>query len=261
MVVWNPMIGLRPDLENARGKIHFDLLDDWTVHQAFRRIHDSVDEAYSRLFQAADSVSANSEGTLELARRFGRDDTVLMPNGCDPHRFSSRHLGQKKITVGYIGKIGLRLDGDLIGRAVRALPNVEFVFAGPVLEKSVLAYFEKEPNVRMLGDVHYSDIPALLETFDIGWVPHGVESGQVGGDAIKIYEYRAAGLPVLTTPIIGTIERPMNGVIVAPEDIQVEYLKKMIGNHERIKRLPAIIPDDLTWKSKATHILKELNYI
>jgi glycosyltransferase involved in cell wall biosynthesis len=210
------------------------------------------------MFSVATSVTANSEATLELARFYGRSDAVLVPNGCDPARFSSVSEASGPITVGYLGKIGNRLDAKLIGDTVTAIPQVNFVFAGPVLEREVLRSFAHKPNVRMLGDIHYEEVPKLLQTFDIGWVPHGVESGQVGGDAIKIYEYRAAGLPVVTTPIIGTRERPMPYVNIAESTQHTDTITRLTAGYSRVPRAVSDIPFDMTWESKAQYMLDQL---
>jgi glycosyltransferase involved in cell wall biosynthesis len=258
-VVWNPTIALSDPLVHALERshhVHVDLLDDWSLHTAFESMWPDIERAYGRLFSIARTVSANSEGTLRLARRFGRDDVALLPNGADPERFSTRSHASGPPTVGYIGKIGSRLDADLIVKTARALPDVQFWFAGPLLEKAFGRALRGLPNVRLLGDVPYRRIPDLLTRFDIGWVPHGVETGQVGGDAIKIYEYRSAGLPVLTTPIIGTRERPMPGVIVRDADEHAVSLAALIGDSARVPRLTHPLDPDLTWQRKARTILR-----
>lgn len=257
-IVWNPTIALSDDIMRlvASGDaLHLDLLDDWTLHAAFEGIWPELERAYARLFDAATSVSANSEGTLELAKRFGRTDAHLLPNGCDPERFDQLSLAKGPIVVGYLGKIGTRLDASLIERTARDRPEMQFWFAGPVLEREFNRLSEAAPNIRMLGDVPYRDVPRLLQSFDIGWVPHGVTSGQVGGDAIKIYEYRAAGLPVLTTPIIGTRERPMVGVTVRDGEEHSAELEIMVADRERVPRITEPIPSEMTWRHKAQAIL------
>jgi glycosyltransferase involved in cell wall biosynthesis len=235
-------------------------LDDWTVHHAFASIHKDVATAYARLFAAADSVTANSEGTLQLARSHGRDDAVLLPNGCDPEKFSTASRASGSLTLGYIGKIGRRLDLGLMEDVARALPTWRILVAGPVLEADGLGALRAMPNVEFLGDVHYRDIPDLLTRFDVGWVPHGVEDGQVGGDAIKIYEYRAAGLPVLTTPIIGTRERPMDGVAIREASEHVSWLSEVGLDRGRVERLPMKIEPELTWSHKTGQVASLMGF-
>jgi glycosyltransferase involved in cell wall biosynthesis len=259
-IVWNPFIGsanIRRDLFNTRRTVVADLLDDWTIHYSFQGIKSQVDEAYRGLFAGASFVTANSEGTLDLARRYGRSDAVLVANGCDPERFSTKSRASGPITVGYVGKLGKRINDALIVSACAALPDVNFVIAGPVLDGDLDKQLAGFPNCTLLGDVHYDKVPALLETFDIGWVPHNTGAGEVGGDVIKTYEYRAAGLPVLTTPIAGVTARGLAEVHVVEADEQVEWMKRFFGNLSRIERVVSGIPEDATWEFKSNQV-KEL---
>lgn len=262
-VVWNPFTAMAPAGRSpfsGHRRVALDLLDDWTIHHGFAPIRSEVEVAYRRAFEASSVVFANSEGTLELAHRFGRSDAELMPNGVDPERFSRTPNAHGPLTIGYVGKIGKRLDAKLIPEVCGAFPDVRFVFAGPFTDthdeyKKLLLSL---PNVELLGDVFYDDVPALMATFDLGWVPHSVGQGEVGGDAIKIYEYRATGLQVLTAPIIGAGRTLKEGVHVVPADQQVAWFHEAIRGRERLERIPANIPDELTWRHKARRVAQAL---
>jgi glycosyltransferase involved in cell wall biosynthesis len=260
LITWNPFFAAR--LDDARvGKpksTTFDLLDDWSVHFAFASIRREVEAAYHRAFDVADSVFANSEGTLALAHRFGRSDARLLLNGTDPDRFTTRSSATGPIAVGYVGKIGKRLDLDLILTTARALPRVSFVFAGPILDRDYRAPLASLENVKLLGDVHYDDVPKLLSTFDIGWIPHRVGDGEVGGDVIKTYEYRAAGLPVLSTPIGGIQERGFSNVAVLSAVHHARWISDEISGKSRLTRRPEAMPPEMTWRRKASTILDDL---
>ncbi|MWV60588.1 glycosyltransferase [Rathayibacter sp. VKM Ac-2754] len=261
VVTWNPFLASSrawPAISAAKVPVAFDLLDDWTIHYAFAGISSEVDRAYRSLFDQATVVTANAEGTVELAHRYGRTDVVLLPNGCDPERFDTTATASGPLTVGYVGKIGKRLDLGLIVAAAEALPSVAFVFAGPVLDAEYRRPLEALPNVRMLGDVFYNDVPALLKTFDVGWVPHRVGDGEVGGDVIKTYEYRAAGLPVLTTPVAGANSRGLDAVHVIDSPGHVEWLREALANGPRVPRVVSDLPQDVRWSGKAARLLKML---
>jgi glycosyltransferase involved in cell wall biosynthesis len=259
-VVWNPFVGLaniRGELFNDQRIVVADLLDDWTIHYSFQGIKAEVDSAYRQLFEGASHVTANSEGTLDLAHRYGRSDAMLIANGCDPDRFSTKSRASGPITVGYVGKLGKRINDALIVSACASLPNVNFVIAGPVLDGDLDKQLAGFANCTLLGDVHYDSVPALLETFDLGWVPHNTGAGEVGGDVIKTYEYRAAGLPVLTTPIAGVTARGLAEVHVVEAQKQVEWMKETFGDLRRVERVIDGIPADATWEFKSNQV-KEL---
>jgi len=251
-LVWNPFVALAPAQASpftGRRRVVLDLLDDWSRHYAFEGVRDAVDEAYAAAFARADVVTANGRGTVELARRHGRDDVVFLPNGCDPERFDVTSVATGPTTVGYVGKIGRRLDLEGVLATVSALPDTSFVFAGPVLDPEYHVLRE-QPNVRLLGDVHYDDVPALLRGLDVGWIPHHVGEREVGGDVIKTYEYRAAGLPVLSTPICGIGERGLDGVVVAEARDHAARLREIVGHGPRVERRPTVLPVGTTWVEK-----------
>ena len=262
-VVWNPFVASAPRLRNPftdGRRVVMDLLDDWTIHYQFGSIKAEAERAYRRAFDMSTAVLANSEGTLELARRMGRSDAVLVTNGVDPERFSIAPRASGPLTIGYVGKIGKRLDASLLNDVCSGLPDLRFVFAGPFVDTddSYRTLLSRFPNVELLGDVHYEKVPELMASFDLGWVPHAVGSGEVGGDVIKTYEYRATGLQVLTTPVIGAGRSLTAGVHIVPAGQQVQWLREATRGRDRLDRIPADIPTDLTWRHKAVYIADQL---
>ncbi|MDZ8201268.1 glycosyltransferase [Microbacterium sp. SSW1-59] len=261
IVTWNPFVSISDAwrrIVESRELIAFDLLDDWTIHYAFQGVQKEVRTAYAKLFDRADIITANAEGTVDLAKRFGRDDVVLLPNGCDPDRFLTESRATGPLTVGYVGKIGRRLNLELILHCANALPRAKFVFAGPILDSEYKAPLESTPNIDLLGDVHYTDVPQLLTHFDVGWVPHRVGSGEVGGDVIKTYEYRAAGLPVLSTPVGGVKERGLDAVYALDPSEHADWLTGAQAKSGRVNRIVTPLPTSVKWSAKADLILNKL---
>ena len=262
-IVWNPFVSLSASWESlsqSPRRIVVDLLDDWSLHYAFRGISTQVEEAYRRLFARADHVTANSEDTADLAKRFGRKDVELILNGCDPEIFRTENAATGPSTIGYVGKIGKRLDLDLMVKTITSLPNAQFTFAGPIMDREYRQPLESLPNVTLLGDVHYSDVPDLLTTFDVGWVPHRVGPGEVGGDVIKTYEYRAAGLPVVSTSVLGARSRRLDEhVYVSDARDHADLITLLADDGPRVPRRLADLPESVTWKFKANQILDMLS--
>jgi glycosyltransferase involved in cell wall biosynthesis len=259
-VLWNPIAGAAM-LKSMRrdAPVVFDLLDDWLVHPAFVRIGEHVEQAYRSLFDRVSVVTANSEATLALAHRFGRDDACLLRNGVDPERFALAPCAHKQVTVGYGGKLGFRVDVELVGSVARALPHVRFEFAGPVLSKEQAHALRRIPNVVLLGDVRYDRYPNIMRKWDVAWAPHRLGEFEVGGDLIKLYEYRAAGLPTVSTRVIGW-ERALEGVRAVPRDEIAQALTDLIGGCQpgEIPREPVALPAETSWRAKAEFLLERL---
>jgi teichuronic acid biosynthesis glycosyltransferase TuaH len=260
VAIWNPLAGAHQisSLDSGVPAL-LDLLDDWTAHAAFAPIADDIASAYAMLFSRCQFVTANSEATVALARRFGRDDVELIRNGCDPDRFTRVLRPHSSFTVGYGGKIGHRLDVSLITRVASTFPMWRFEFVGPTLVPSVRRQLRLLPNIAFRGDVHYDAYPAVFEHWDLAWVPHRLGTGEVGGDVIKIYEYRAAGFPVVTTRIIGS-QRALPGVL-AVDDRQIEDALRACagaGSPGSVCRDHYVTPAEDTWSVKAARLLKFL---
>jgi glycosyltransferase involved in cell wall biosynthesis len=259
IIAWNPIdlaAGIEAGEASAAPTLVIDLLDDWSCHAGFASIHDRVEHAYATVFDRVDRVVANSEGTLALAHRFGRTDAELVANGVDPERFDLSHVPRRTLTVGYGGKIGFRLDLELVAATAAAVPEVTFEFVGPILDRHVGTALKRIPNVDIVGDVHYSEYPERLAQWDVAWAPHRLGTGEVGGDLIKLYEYRAAGLPTFSTRVIGW-ERALPGVrALHSEDFATELARFIRGRHGgEIPREPVELPRELTWQYKAEHLL------
>lgn len=255
-VVWNPFEAAAAIVRHeVAGPLIFDLLDDWSVHRAFTSIRTELEDAYRAVFARADYVTANSEGTLALARRFGRADAELLANGVDPDRFALPPTPTGRFTVGYGGKIGFRLDTEIVLATARALPDVDFEFAGPILDREVGRELKVAPNVRLLGDVRYDRYPQVLRRWDVAWAPHRLGEHEVGGDLIKLYEYRAAGLPTFSTKVIGW-ERAVAGVRAIDSDRFVEAVVDYVRTTAHpVPREPIDLPASLTWSAKARRLL------
>lgn len=258
IVSWSPFAAAHY-LESTPRPMVFDFLDDWLIHDAFASLRGEIDECYRLICGEASVVYCNSEGTLARAHAYGRDDALLVSNGCDPDRFDPHVTpSTEKSVIGYAGKLGGRLDFDLIQRAANALPNCEFVLAGPLMDRRTRDQVARLDGVRYVGDIHYDSYPELLSSFDIGWVPHRIGKGEVGGDAIKLYEYRAAGLPAFSTPIIGAGR--LSGVRVATRAELLDRMAAHVAASDvpRIDREPLAIPAEHTWRHKAQQFVASL---
>ena len=57
---------------------------------------------------------------------------------------------------------------------------------------------EKQNNIIFLGEIKHKQVPAYLKKFHIGILPYKVNSFTKSINPLKIYEYVASGLPVIS---------------------------------------------------------------
>jgi hypothetical protein len=98
--------------------------------------------------------------------------------------------------LGYLGCISRWFDWPLVIRLAQALPQARIELVGPC---PVTPPKRLPANVRLLRACPQPQAAGHLARFSAGLVPFRRNALTAGVDPIKYYEYRAAGLPVLST--------------------------------------------------------------
>jgi len=107
------------------------------------------------------------------------------------------HETRARPVIGYLGALEDWFDCDTIRGAATARPEWRFVLAGRG-ESRNLRHLLNIPNVEFSGEINRDRVPAALAAFDVATIPFVLNSLTIGADPIKLYEYLAAGLPVVS---------------------------------------------------------------
>jgi glycosyltransferase involved in cell wall biosynthesis len=97
-----------------------------------------------------------------------------------------------------------KLDVPLICELARARPQWSFALVGPIGPgdpRADVSALHAEPNIHLLGGRSYGDLPAVLRAADVGFIPYALNKLTGSIFPMKVYEYLAAGLPVIATPL------------------------------------------------------------
>ena len=172
----------------------------------YREMHDRriVDDLERQLVARADCAMATSEPVARRLREHGATHPVLSENGAEVSHFARRadrppeYASTVKFRAVYSGAIDFRFDADLVIRLAKARPDIEFVIIGSGTDSHLLAVPELH-NLRWLGTRPYALLPAYLQHADVGLLPLSDHPANAGRSPMKLYEYAAAGLPVLAT--------------------------------------------------------------
>jgi glycosyltransferase involved in cell wall biosynthesis len=72
---------------------------------------------------------------------------------------------------------------------------------GPGEPHADISALTAEPNIHLLGPRSYIELPDVLRAADAGLIPYTRNALTESIFPMKVYEYLAAGLPVITTPL------------------------------------------------------------
>lgn len=193
-----------PEFINCR-HIVYRITDNYV---AFDHIPPGFAEFENRLIQKADVVITTFSEALERAKAQREDNTYLLPNAVDTTRFESPKptLIMHKIPpprVIYLGSLEYWVDYDLLYRIATLRPEYSFVLAGPPPRRpsASLARLGLLANVHFLGGVKQQLVPGLLQEADVAIIPYVRDPHTHNSSPLKLYEYLAAGLPVVSTPL------------------------------------------------------------
>jgi glycosyltransferase involved in cell wall biosynthesis len=101
--------------------------------------------------------------------------------------------------------VGTKLDLELLAAVARRRPDWAFALVGPVGAGDPgtdVSALQGLPNVHLLGPRPYAGLPAVLRAADAALIPYAVNDLTRSVFPMKVYEYLAAGRPVVSTPLL-----------------------------------------------------------
>ncbi|MDA2936272.1 glycosyltransferase [Patescibacteria group bacterium AH-259-L05] len=201
-ILWLKSIAQAPllDMLNYQKSI-FHITDDSV---GFRKTSHAMIDKEKEIIQRVDVVTVTSRLLLEKIKKIRKDNVLYLSNGVDFDHFhtSSEKMPQEyqgipSPRVIFVGAIDEWFDKDLIAYVADNLSNVSFIFIGiPKINIEELKHFS---NVYFLGPRHYKDIPAYIQHTHVGIIPFCRTPFIESAHPIKLYEYMAAGVDVVTT--------------------------------------------------------------
>jgi glycosyltransferase involved in cell wall biosynthesis len=169
--------------------------------------------AEERFASRADLVLASAPALAERMRALSHN-VLYAPNVADTSHFATAlepgpldaalaALPEPRIV--FTGAIvATKLDMPLLVELSRAQPSWSFALVGPVGSgdpRTDVSALAREPNVHMLGARPYSELPAVLRGAAAGIIPYAHNPLTASIFPMKVYEYLAAGLPVVATEL------------------------------------------------------------
>jgi len=145
--------------------------------------------------------------------------------------------------VGYVGAVSSWLDQELLAAVARAHRDWTVILIGPV--DTGVELLKSLPNVYFLGQKEYSLLPAYVKGFDVTVIPFKINDLTRGVNPVKLYEYLAAGRPVVSTalpevlpfrPVVSTSLNPVEFVKMVEDELAGDCSEKAASRVQLARR-------------------------
>lgn len=201
----------------------YDITDDWAALEQPAAVKKRIEDQDAELCAKADAVIVCSKWLEQLKSQLidTPEKLSVIPNGVHPEHY--RAACDEKMAIlpgmeawtkpvlGYVGTIHPeRIDVALVEAIARLLGPTggSVVLIGPnhlhAADRARLAL----PNIHMPGPVAYAQVPRYFARFDVCIVPHRITPFTESLNAIKLWEYLAAGKPIISTSVAGFRDFP-----------------------------------------------------
>jgi glycosyltransferase involved in cell wall biosynthesis len=164
------------------------------MEEQLMRKSDLVIVSADRLFQSKAKINSNTV-LIRHGVDFNHFRKALDPDTIVPEEI--RNLPRP--VIGFFGLIADWVDLELIAAVAKRFPDGSVVMVGKsTTDTKVL---EQEPNIHPLGRKTYESLPGYCKGFDVALMPFRINELTLNANPLKVREYLAAGLPVVSTAI------------------------------------------------------------
>ncbi|MDH5627883.1 MAG: glycosyltransferase, partial [Candidatus Krumholzibacteria bacterium] len=155
--------------------------------------------------------------------------------------------------AGFFGLIEEWIDLELMETAARALPGVSFVLIGRSARP--LGRLTALPNVYVLGQRPYAQLPDYLRTFDVGLLPYHLNTQVMNSNPKKLREYLAGGKPVVSVRV-PEVERYSRLVRIAdgPEQFTAAIAEAIAETGPERSRERAAAMEAESWEQRVANV-------
>jgi 2-polyprenyl-3-methyl-5-hydroxy-6-metoxy-1,4-benzoquinol methylase len=211
--------------------LHADLLVFDYIDEAAEEFEIWNNQDLQNAMEAADVITVVSKRLYEIvATLFPEKYVLIMPNAADFEHFCDakkmpipsdlQHIPQP--ILGFMGSLASWIDVSILKEVAKLRPDWSIVLLGNDY-LGIEGMLADCPNVFFLGRKLYHELPPYVGQFAVGMVPFQVRDMTHSSSPIKMYEYLAAGVPVISTPIQEAVDCPY----VATGATATEWIEKI----------------------------------
>ncbi len=245
----------------------FDTVDNWCEHASYLKFKSKIEQNYKIIRDSANIIFILSKDGEKMF--YPRQENIFyITQGIDLAHYARKDkLINNDIAklhhpiIGYLGIIQEnRVNLDMIEYIAKKNLDKSIVLIGPIWRREDEERLMKYSNIYLLGKKGYRDTPGYLNQFDVAIIPHYINDFIKYTCPMKIYEYLACGLPVVTTDAPG-VEQFKDVVSVANdfEKFNACINEELQNNCEEKKQERLNIIKEHTWAKKVDQMMTYIN--
>lgn len=206
-MVFNPAAGMIAGKLGEKELIYY-CVDEYTAFTG----SSALKEIEEGLFRMSDVVVVSAEKLFDSKKDFN-PNTHIIRHGTDWRHFRTALDVSTKIPdeiahlpkpiIGFHGLLADWVDFDLIKKTAEHFKDGSVVLIGKIAvdAEQKIKILDNVPNIHFLGRKPYAELPAYCKGFDVALNPFAINELTLAANPLKVREYLAAGLPVVSTDI------------------------------------------------------------
>lgn len=215
------------------------------------------------LMKKADLITTSSSNLYEMALASGAKKVFLIKNAADLSFFKNNNTGEpddirhlKKPIIGYAGIIHDWFDYELIEKIAIKFYNSTVLLIGPIQYKQwkKVISLKKYDNIIFTGKKNYNELPGYINRFNVAIIPFSINTITNYVNPVKLYEYFAAGKPVVCTALPDIYEYKDVIYIANSHEEFLEFIEVSLNTEMTSERYFHILKDN-SWDNRASQII------
>ena len=253
-MVFNPAAGMIAGKLGESELIYY-CVDEYTAFTGSSALKDiEID-----LFQKSDLVIVSAEKLYDSKKQYN-ENTFIIRHGTDWRHFRTALDADLVIPadiadlprpiIGFHGLLADWVDYELIKKTAEHFKDGSVVLIGKIAvdAEQKVKILNDVPNVHFLGRKPYAELPAYCKAFDVALNPFAINELTLAANPLKVREYLAAGLPVVSTDIPEVRVLPACLVAVDHDDF-IKKIQEAIDHPEPREAVSDAISHE-SWEAK-----------
>ncbi|HDR8151851.1 glycosyltransferase [Bacillus cereus] len=245
---------------NYKFMIH-RMADDFS---GFKGAYKNLIYLQNQVVQKSNLVVVTAKNLVDVAYKHNKN-VLYLPNGVNTNRFKGNvgdmpleYQNLNRPVVVYVGAVEEWFDYELVIKAAEKLKEYAFVIIGNVNDK-IRETFASNKNIHLLGKKSHDEIPKYLKHANVGIMPFVDNKLTNSIHPLKLYEYFAAGLPVVSRKLQEVVEMDSPAKLYKTNEEFITLIDEAIKETLN-KEMFIEYAEHNTWEKRYEYLKQYINY-